>query len=108
MKLYSFWRSSSSWRVRIALHYKGLAFETVAVDLRRSGGGEHRSAEYRAVNPLEQVPALEVEEHGARHHLTQSIAIIEYLEERFPEPPLLPGDRYARARARQFAEVINS
>ena len=107
MKLYAYWRSSSSWRVRIALHYKRVAYETAAVDLRRDGG-EQFSAEYRAINPLEQVPALEVEEAGARRLLTQSVAIIEYLEERFPEPPLLPADRFLRARARQFAELINS
>jgi maleylpyruvate isomerase len=105
MKLYGYWRSSSTWRVRIALNYKQQAYETEPVHLIRD---EQRSDRYRAINPFEQVPVLEVEEHGARRHLMQSIAIIEYLEERFPQPPLLPGDRIARARARQYAEVINS
>jgi maleylpyruvate isomerase len=107
MKLYSYWRSSSSWRVRIALEYKRQAYETAPVDLRR-GGGEQHSAEYRAINPLEQVPALEIDEGGTTRRLMQSLAIIEYLEERFPEPPLLPADRFLRARARQLAELINS
>jgi maleylpyruvate isomerase len=101
MKLHNFWRSSASWRVRIALAYKQLPYEYVAVNLRGEQHGDH----YRAINPMEQVPTLELDD-GRR--LSQSIAILEYLEETVPEPPLLPPDPYLRARARQLAELVNS
>jgi maleylpyruvate isomerase len=108
MKLYNYWRSSASWRVRIALALKGLAYDYVAVNLVKDGG-EQRSEAYRAMNPMAQVPTLEViEEGGTTRHLTQSLAIIEYLEERYPTVPLLPSDVYLRARARALAEVVNS
>jgi maleylacetoacetate isomerase len=107
MRLYGYWRSSSSWRVRIALGYKRQAYENVPVDLRRDGGEQFKE-HYRAINPFEQVPVLEVEEDGALKRITQSIAIIEYLDERYPDPPLLPANRLLRARARAFAEMINS
>jgi maleylpyruvate isomerase len=103
MKLYSYWRSSSSWRVRIALAWKQLAYDYVAVDL--LGAGEQHSERHRALNPLAQVPVLELDD-GRR--LTQSMAIIEYLEEAHPSPPLLPRDAYQRARARSLAELVNS
>jgi maleylacetoacetate isomerase len=103
--LYSYWRSSSSWRVRIALHLKGVAFEYRAVDLR---AGAQFSDEHRARNPASQVPVLEVEQLGEVHHLTQSMAILDWLEERFPTPPLLPGGDYERARVRALAELVNS
>jgi maleylpyruvate isomerase len=105
MKLYSYFRSSSAWRVRLALSYKHLEHELVTVNLR---AGEQLGEPFRGVNPLTQVPVLEVEEGGRTLHLTQSMAIIEYLEERFPERPLLPSDREGRARARQLAEIVNS
>jgi len=107
MKLYGYWRSSSTWRVRIALEWKRIAYENCPVHLVK-GGGEQHAAEFRDKNPLGQVPTLELE--GAREplRLTQSVAIIEYLEERFPEPPLLPAQAELRARAREIAEVINS
>jgi maleylpyruvate isomerase len=109
LKLYSYWRSSSAWRVRIALAYKNVDCEIVPVHLLRDGGEQHR-AEFLARNPLAQVPLLEVEGDGADEvvRLTQSMAILEYLEERFPEPPLLPRDLQSRARARQLAQVVVS
>lgn len=108
MRLYGYWRSSASWRVRIALHYKGLPYEYVPVHLLEGGGQQHAES-YRALNPMRQVPALElVDEQGQVHHLTQSLAILEYLEERYPSPPLLPAEPLARARARALAELVNS
>ena len=107
MKLHTYWRSSSAYRVRIALSFKGLAYESRFVHLMR-GGGEQNSAEFLAVNPLGQIPVLELEDEGRVVVLTQSLAIIEYLEERFPSPPLLPRDLLARARARELAQLINS
>ncbi|WP_096333876.1 maleylacetoacetate isomerase [Nannocystis exedens] len=104
MKLHGFWRSTATWRVRIALAYKGLAYEYVAVDLLTGEGAQH-SPEHRRRNPMAQVPVLEIEE-GL--YLTQSIAILEFLEERWPTPPLLPRDPLARARVRQLTEVINA
>ncbi len=107
MRLYNYWRSSASWRVRIALALKGVAYEYVPVNLIREGGEQHGEG-YRALNPMEQVPTLEFEEGGVVRRLTQSIAIIEYLDERFGGAPLLPRDPYLRARARALAEVVNS
>ena len=101
--LMGYWRSSCSWRVRIALNWKGLPYETSPVHLVADGGWQHRP-EHRAVNPMRQVPVL-VDGGMA---LSQSVAILEYLEERHPEPPLLPADPQARARVRQLTEVINS
>ncbi len=103
MKLYNYWRSSSSWRVRIALAWKQLAYEYVAVDIVRAG--EQHSDAHRARNPIEQVPVLELDD-GRR--LAQSMAIVEFLDEKFPSPPLLPRDAYDRARARALAELVNS
>jgi maleylpyruvate isomerase len=105
MRLYSYWRSSSAWRVRLALALKALPHDLKTVHLVR---GEQYGEEYRALNPLSQVPLLEIEEGGKLLRLTQSIAIIEYLEERFPERPLLPRAPADRARARQLAEIVNS
>jgi maleylpyruvate isomerase len=110
MKLFSYWRSSSAWRVRIGLRVKGVPCEIVPVHLVR-GGGEQFRAEFLHVNPLAQVPVLEVEGAGPAggvFRLTQSMAILEYLDERHPTPPLLPGNLERRARARQLAEVVNS
>jgi maleylpyruvate isomerase len=99
MKLYSYFRSSAAYRVRIALALKGLPYEYAAVHLRK---GEQGADAYRTLNPAELVPAL-VNDRGA---FTQSLAIIEYLEERYPEPPLLPGAPEARARVRAIALAI--
>ena len=101
MKLYTFFRSSASFRVRIALNLKGLQYEQAPIHLRR-GGGEQLSAGYKAINPQALVPALE---DGGKI-LTQSLAIIEYLEERYPQPPLLPRDPADKAVVRSMALII--
>jgi maleylacetoacetate isomerase len=102
MLLYDYFRSSAAYRVRIALGMKGIAAERVSVHLLKNGGEQHGSA-YRAVNPMGLVPAL-VSPQGMV--LTQSLAIIEYLEETVPSPPLLPADPEGRARARAMALLI--
>lgn len=107
MKLYSYWRSSSAWRVRIAVAYKRIDCAIVTVHLVR-GGGQQNQPDFLARNPLAQVPVLELERDGAPWVLTQSMAILEYFEECHPTPPLLPRDPRLRARARQLAEVVNS
>ena len=107
MRLYSYWRSSSAWRVRIALAWKRLEHELTPVHLLRNGG-EQNTPEFLRKNPLGQVPVLEFEERGGIFRLTQSLAIIEYLDERFPERALLPSDHADRARARELAEIVNS
>jgi maleylpyruvate isomerase len=107
MRLYGYWRSSASWRVRIGLHLKGLDFDQTPVHLVQDGGQQH-GAEHLARNPLAQVPVLEVEHEGQTVLLSQSLAILEYLDERWPSPRLLPEDPVARARARQLAEVVNA
>lgn len=99
MKLYTYFRSSAAFRVRIALNLKGLAYEPAFVHLAK---GEHHKPEYSALNPQALVPTLE---DGGRL-LTQSLAIIEYLEETHPQPPLLPKDAFARARARSLALLV--
>jgi maleylpyruvate isomerase len=101
MKLYTFFRSSASYRARIALNLKGLDYEQIPIHLRR-GGGEQFSATYKAINPQALVPALE--DQGRT--VTQSLAIIEYLEERYPKPPLLPADPADRAWVRSMALII--
>jgi maleylpyruvate isomerase len=93
--------------VRIALAYKGLEYSYEPVHLLKDGG-EQRTASYAAINPLRQVPSLEWEEGGRRRRLSQSLAIIEWLEETHPEPALLPADPFLRAKARQLAEMVNS
>jgi maleylpyruvate isomerase len=104
--LYSYWRSSSAWRVRIGLGLKQLEHEYRAVNLL---AGEQFEDEHRARSPLAQVPVLEAEEDGGRVlRLTQSMAILEWLDERFPEPGLLPADLAGRARVRALAEHVNS
>lgn len=99
--LYTYFRSSSAWRVRLALAVKGIEYDAVAVNLLK---GEHLSADYGAVNPLHAVPALVIDGHV----LTESVAIIEYLEETRPAPPLLPTDPATRAQVRQLAQIIVS
>jgi maleylpyruvate isomerase len=110
LRLHTYWRSSASWRVRIGLGLKGLPWEPVPVHL-LNDGGQHRSDAHRARNPMEQVPTLVVdEEDGSTLTLSQSLAILEYLEERFPDrgAPLLPAGAVDRARVRMLAEVINA
>lgn len=99
MKLHGFFRSGTSHRLRIALNLKGLVAEAVAVDLRRE---QHRQPDFMALNPQGLVPALEVDDRV----LIQSPAIIEWLEERYPEPPLLPQDLWARQRVRALAAMV--
>ena len=99
MKLYSFFRSSAAFRVRIALNLKKIAYETAAIHLRRNDQGK---PDYRAVNPQGLVPTLE---DGGRK-LIQSLAIIEYLDEVHPDPPLLPKGPADRARVRALAEIV--
>jgi maleylpyruvate isomerase len=101
MKLYSYFRSSAAFRVRIALNLKGLPYEYVPVHLLRSGGEQFSDA-YRQANPASLVPALE----DGGQVLTQSLAIIEYLDERFPDPALLPSDSLSRAYVRSVALSI--
>ena len=101
MKLYTFFRSSASYRVRIALNLKGIGCEQAPIHLRR-GGGEQLTAAYRAINPQALVPALE--DDG--RILTQSLAIIEYLDEKHPNPPLLPQDPADKPIVRSMALVI--
>ena len=102
MKLYSYFRSSAAYRVRIALNLKGIAYETIPIHLIKDGG-RHRQAEYRAVNPQMRVPTL-IEPNG--EVLVQSLAIIEYLEEIKPDPPLLPKNPIARAHVRALADIV--
>ena len=101
MKLYNFFRSGTSHRLRIALKLKGLAYDYEAVDLRSE---QHLSPEYKAVNPQGLVPALQTD--GDDGLLIQSPAIIEWLEERHPQPPLLPADPAGRARVRALAAIV--
>jgi maleylacetoacetate isomerase len=100
MKLFGFWRSLATFRVRMALNLKGVPFEEVSIDLM---AGQQRSPDYAATNPQMVVPAL-VEDGGGS--LFQSLAILEYLEERYPEPALLPSDPRGRARVRGLAQII--
>jgi maleylpyruvate isomerase len=102
MKLYTYFRSSAAYRARIALNLKGAATEQAFVHLTKDGGRQH-GPEYRAVNPQRRVPTLVLDSGDV---LMQSPAIIEYLEEVFPKPPLLPSDPVARAKVRAFAAVI--
>ena len=100
MRLHGYFRSAASWRVRIALNLKGVEVTHVPHHLRR---GAQRAPEYLALNPQGLVPALELNDGGV---LTQSLAIIEWLEEAYPEPKLLPSDMIERAHVRAFALVL--
>ena len=101
MKLYSYFRSSAAYRVRIALNLKGLGYETVPVHLLKDGGQQF-SESYRTLNPTQLIPTL-VDGDLA---IGQSIAILEYLDETHPQPPLLPADAAGRARVRAIAQTI--
>jgi maleylacetoacetate isomerase len=102
VQLYSYYRSSAAYRVRIALNIKGLAYETVSVHLTKDGG-HNRWPQYQAVNPQMRVPSFVTD---AGDVLIQSLAIIEYLDETHPEPPLLPEEPLARAHARALAQIV--
>lgn len=101
LQLYSYFRSSASYRVRIALNLKGLPYEYVAVHLLKDGGQQH-AADFQRINPAELVPALVDDGHA----IGQSLAIMEYLDETCPEPALLPRDALGRARVRALAQSI--
>src|SRR5262249_51749055 len=104
--LHSYWRSSASHRVRIGLGLKHLAFEYVGVDILASA---QKAEDYRAKNPMGQVPTLEITEDDApRTAPTRRLPTLESLDERWPDPPLLPRDRYLRAKARSLAEIVNA
>jgi maleylpyruvate isomerase len=108
MILHSYWRSSASYRARIGLGLKNLTWEYAAVNI-IAGDGEQKAPAYRAKNPMAQVPTLEIiEDDGRRILIPQSLPILEYLDERWPDPAILPGDPYLRARARALAEIVNS
>lgn len=100
LRMYGFWRSAASFRVRIAMNLKGLAYEETMIDL--DAGEQHASA-FRAINPAGSVPALYVDDGPP---LTQSLAILEYLEEVYPDPPLLPADSRGKARVRSLALIF--
>lgn len=101
MKLYGYWRSSAAYRVRIALNLKRLDYASVSVHLVRDGGEQH-AADFRELNPQEQVPVL----RDGHRVIRQSLAIIEYLDETHPDPPLLPASARERARVRGLALAI--
>lgn len=123
--LYSYWHSSCSWRVRIALNWKNIPYETRAVNLLKPGGEQH-VADYRMINPMAQVPTLLIGRCVGYNHIPEnitdsqyallldghsiieSIAILHYLEETRPLPALLPQDSYERARVREIVEIIAS
>jgi maleylpyruvate isomerase len=104
LKLYHYWRSTSSWRVRWALNIKNLDYSLEAVNLLK---GEQKSKDHLQRNPLALVPVLKVEDETV-HYLAESTAIIEWLEECFPEPSLIFGDSYHKAYIRQLTQVINA
>lgn len=105
IKLFNYWRSSASYRVRIALGLKGLAYEYVPVHLVKK---EQLAAPHHARNPMAQIPAIELEIDGTTRMVAQSIAILELLEELYPNPSMLPKDTFLRARARELAELVNA
>jgi maleylacetoacetate isomerase len=102
VKLYTYFRSSAAYRVRIALNLKGLASEMIPIHLQKEGG-INRKPEYRAINPHMRLPALALDSGDV---LVQSLAIIEYIDEVHPQPPLLPRDPLARAKVRALAQAI--
>jgi maleylacetoacetate isomerase len=102
VKLYTYFRSSAAYRVRIALNLKGLSYDMVSVHLTRDGG-QQRKPEFQKINPQQRVPALELSSGDV---LTQSLAIIEYLDEIEPEPSFLPADALERAKVRALAQVV--
>jgi len=102
MKLYTYFRSSAAYRVRIACNLKGIAYEAMPIHLTKDGGRQH-SADFRAVNPHGRVPALALDSGEV---LTQSLAIIEYFDETHPQPALLPKDPVGRAKVRAFSQAI--
>lgn len=106
LTLYSYFRSSAAFRVRIALALKGLDYDTVAVHLLKNGGEQHHS-DFLSINPYGLLPALRIEDDSEDVRvLTQSLAILEYLEEEYPQAPLLPDTAYERAQVRGLALAV--
>lgn len=103
IKLYSYWRSSAAYRVRIALNIKNIAHEIIPIHLVKDGGEQHKK-DYRQLNPQGLVPTL----IDGDITLTQSFSILEYLEEKIPSPAILPNNLHDRAFARQLAQIITS
>lgn len=104
MKLYTYFRSSAAYRVRIALNLKNLPYESIPIHLTKDGG-KHKTPEYRAINPQMRVPALKLDSGDI---ILQSLAIAEYLEETVPNPPLLPKGALQRAQVRAVSQIIAS
>jgi maleylacetoacetate isomerase len=102
VKLYSYFRSSAAYRARIALNLKGLDYDTIPIHLVKDGGHQFKP-EFRTVNPQKRVPVLAL---PGGEVLLQSLALIEYLDETHPQPPLLPADALARAQVRAVAQII--
>jgi maleylacetoacetate isomerase len=102
-KLYSYWRSSASWRVRITLNLKGIPYEYEPIHLAKDGGEQHTD-HYREINAARLVPSLEIDGHT----LSESLAIVRYLDATRPDPALVPSDPYLGAKAWQLAELINA
>jgi maleylacetoacetate isomerase len=102
VKLYSYFRSSAAYRARIALNLKGLSYETESIHLTKEGGKQF-GPDFKAINPQMRVPALKLDNGEV---LTQSLAIIEYLDEVYPDPPFLPADAVERAKVRAVADAI--
>jgi maleylpyruvate isomerase len=102
VQLYSYFRSSAAYRVRIALNLKGIPYDTVPIHLQKEGG-INRKPEFRAINPHMRLPALRLDSGDM---LIQSLAIIDYLDDIHPQPPLLPQDPIAKAKVRAIAQVI--
>lgn len=103
LTLFNYFRSSTSYRVRIALNYKGLEYKYLPVHLLNNGGEQHKKS-YKELNPMGEVPTLQ----SGEYFIGQSLPIMEYLEESFPENPILPQNLFERAHIRQFCENINS
>lgn len=101
LKLYDYWRSSAAYRVRIALNLKGVTYESIPVNI-APGRDEQLQSEYRTINPQMRVPSIEVDDRV----IGQSMAIIEWIDESFPGPALLPSDPWKRLQARSFADTI--
>jgi maleylacetoacetate isomerase len=102
VKLYSYFRSSAAYRVRIAFNLKGLSCDMVSIHLQKEGG-LNKKPDFRAINPQMRVPALQLDSGEV---LIQSLAIIEYIDETHPQPPLLPRDALERAKVRAIAQII--
>ena len=106
LRLYTYFRSSAAFRVRIALNLKGLDYQSEFIHLLKEGG-EHKARDYRAINPQALIPSLRIGDADEEQVLTQSLAIIEYLEEKYPQPSLLPREMEQRAFVRSLALMIS-